>query len=186
VDPPLRAECAQGEPCFSSSFEACYDRSTLTTSPIRERMPAFGLLSISRLSRLVLLALVVAAPWPFGSVTPRSASILTASVLILFGIFWSIEMFRGQSLQAPPALPWIAIGLALVLFQSLPWPGSLSDLVAPAVGLAYRPLRDEQLSVGWHPLSLEPFQARWLGVQLLDLKVSENTDKSVKSTKSPV
>jgi O-antigen ligase len=133
-------------------------------------MPDSGLPAISRLlPRFLLLALVAAAPWPFGSVTPRAASILTASLLLLSGVFWSIEMFRGRSLRAPPALPWIAIGFALVFFQIVPWPESLSDLIAPGVGQAYRPLRDEQLSAGWHPLSVEPFQTRWLAVQLLGL-----------------
>jgi O-antigen ligase len=133
-------------------------------------MPVFGLPEISRLvPRFLLLVLVAAAPWPFGSVTPRAASILTASLLIFSGVFWAMELLRGRRLQAPPGLKWIAIGFALVVFQSLPWPESLSDLLSPGVGRAYLPLRDEGLSLGWHPLSLEPFQTRWLGVQLLAL-----------------
>jgi O-antigen ligase len=133
-------------------------------------MPVFGLPEVSRLApRVLLFVVIAAAPWHFGSVTPRAASILTASLLILSGVFWAMELLRGRGLQAPPAWPWIAIGLALVLFQSVPWPASLSDLLAPGVGQAYRPLRDEPMSLGWHPLSLEPFQTRWLGLQLLGL-----------------
>jgi O-antigen ligase len=133
-------------------------------------MPGLGLPAISRLiPRFLLLVLVVAAPWPFGSVTPRAAAMLTASLLILFGAYWSIALFRGRSVEAPPALPWITAALALVAFQSLPWPESFSDWIAPAVGRVYGRLRAEEVSSGWHPLSLEPFQTRWLGVQLLGL-----------------
>jgi O-antigen ligase len=124
--------------------------------------------------RFLLLVLVVASPWPFGSVAPRAASTLAAALLVLYGLFWASELLRNRSATAPHGWRWIASGLAFVAVQNLPLPPAITALAAPAVARAYAPLSTEVYRGGesassWHPISIEPFRTEWSLLQLLSL-----------------
>lgn len=124
------------------------------------------------LPRFLLVFLVVASPWPFGSVTPRAASTLTAALLVLYGGYWALEFLRERSANAPPGWVWIASGLAFVALQNVPLPSALVSTAAPAVARAYAPLGTELHSAGgggWHPISIEPYRTGWSLLQLLGL-----------------
>jgi O-antigen ligase len=125
--------------------------------------------------RLFLIVLVVASPWPFGSVTPRAASTLTAALLVFYGLYWAVQLLRKRSATAPHGWLWILSGLAFVAIQNLPLPSALTAVAAPAVARAYAPLGTElDAGVGsadgrWHPISIEPFRTEWSLLQLLSL-----------------
>ncbi len=124
---------------------------------------------------LLLILLVVASPWPFGSVTPRAASILAATLLVFYGLYWAVQLLRNRSATAPHGWPWILSGMAFVAIQNLPLPSAFSAVAAPAVARAYAPLGTElDDGVGaadgrWHPFSIEPFRTEWSLLQLLSL-----------------
>ena len=108
--------------------------------------------------RFLLLVLVVASPWPFGSVAPRAASTLAAALLVLYGVFWASELLRNRSATVPHGWRSIALGLAFVALQNLPLPPGTTALTAPAVARAYAPLSTELDDGGggdssWHPSS---------------------------------
>jgi len=122
--------------------------------------------------RVFLVLLVVASPWPFGSVAPRAASTLTAALLVFYGLYWAVQLLRARNATAPHAWLWIASGLAFVAIQNLPLPSGLTAVAAPAVGRAYAPLGTELgagASSGWHPISIEPFRTEWSLLHLLSL-----------------
>ncbi|MGH9388339.1 MAG: hypothetical protein ACRD1Z_01915 [Vicinamibacteria bacterium] len=112
--------------------------------------------------RSFLILLVVASPWPFGSVAPRAASTLTAALLVFYGLYWAIQLLRQRNATAPHGWPWIVSGLLFVTIQSLPLPSALTAVAAPAVARAYAPLATElgasSAGSGWHPISVEPFR----------------------------
>ncbi|HEY7699883.1 MAG TPA: O-antigen ligase family protein, partial [Vicinamibacteria bacterium] len=121
---------------------------------------------------MLLVLLVVASPWPFGSVTPRAASTLTAALLVLYGGYWASTFLRKRSATLPHGWIWIVSGLAFVGLQNVPLPPSLLDIGAPAVARAYAPLGtelDSKEAGGWHPISIEPFRTEWSFLQLLGL-----------------
>ncbi len=124
--------------------------------------------------RFLLLLLVVASPWPFGSVAPRAASTLAAALLLFYGLYWTSELLRKRSVAAPHGWRFIACGLAFVAVQNAPLPPGLTAFAAPAVARAYTPLSTE-LDDGsggdssWHPISIEPFRTEWSLLQLLSL-----------------
>jgi O-antigen ligase len=120
------------------------------------------------LARCLLLAAVVAAPWPFGSVVPLAVSALSVFLVFLYVSHAAIGVARSGSLPTPPGLAWILGGLTLVAVQCLPLPHALVALAAPAAGDAYAPLGAELGVTGWHPLSVEPFET----VQALALLVA--------------
>jgi len=125
--------------------------------------------------RFLLIFLVVASPWPFGSVAPRAASTLTAALLVFYGLYWAVQLLRERSATAPHGWLWIVSGLAFVAIQNLPLPSALTAVAAPAVARAYAPLGTElDAGVGsadgrWHPISIEPFRTEWSLLQLLSL-----------------
>jgi O-antigen ligase len=125
--------------------------------------------------RLFLILLVVASPWPFGSVAPRAASTLTAALLVFYGLYWAVQLVRQRSATVPHGWFWIVSGLAFVAIQNLPLPSAFSAFAAPAVARAYAPLGTElDTGVGsadgrWHPISIEPFRTEWSLLQLLSL-----------------
>jgi len=127
------------------------------------------------IARSLLILLVVASPWPFGSVAPRAASTLTAALLVVYGIYWSVQLLSSRKPTAPHGWIWIVSGIAFVAFQNLPLPSAVTALAAPAVARAYAPLRTETfVGVGsadasWHPVSIEPFRTEWSLLQLLSL-----------------
>ncbi|MCI0407189.1 MAG: hypothetical protein L0191_01280, partial [Acidobacteria bacterium] len=73
--------------------------------------------------RLALLGLLVAAPWPFGSATPRPGATLSAALYVLFGI-WAFHLVSSGRFRRYPwtAGPWVAAGLLLALMQLVPLP----------------------------------------------------------------
>ena len=121
------------------------------------------------IARSLLLLLVVASPWPFGSVAPRAASTLAAALFVLYAAHAAVGWLRDRSPAPPHGGLWIASGLALAAFQSLPLPSAITA-IAPGVGRAYSALENELGAVSaWHPLSIEPFRTEWSFLQLLSL-----------------
>ncbi len=121
------------------------------------------------LARSFLLLLVVASPWPFGSVAPRAASTLAAGLLVLYGAYWAFRFVQQRSVTLPHGWIWLALGLAFVSMQSVPFPSTLTA-VAPGVNRTYAPIAAELgASPGWHPISVEPFRTEWSLLQLLSL-----------------
>jgi O-antigen ligase len=127
--------------------------------------------------RVLLIILVVASPWPFGSVAPRAASTLTAALLVFYGLYWAVQLLRRRSATAPHGWLWIVSGLLFVTIQTLPLPSIVTSVAAPAVARVYAPLGTELDATGsvaragsrWHPISIEPFQTEWSLLQLLSL-----------------
>jgi O-antigen ligase len=104
---------------------------------------------------------LVGAPWPFGSATPRPAGYLTAALYLLFGL-WVSYLFLSNNLRrySWPAARWIVLGVALGLLQLTPIPEGLMSVVAPASHAVHYPDVPEAhdvLGEGWRPLSIEPF-----------------------------
>jgi len=122
--------------------------------------------------RSFLILLVVASPWPFGSVAPRAAATLAAALLVFYGFYWAAQLLRKRNATAPYGWLWILSGLAFVAIQNLPLPSALTAVAAPAVARAYAPLGtelDSSAGGGWHPISIEPFRTEWSLLQLLSL-----------------
>ena len=116
--------------------------------------------------RLGLLALVILAPWPFGSVTPRPAALLSASLVALCGLYVTTGIYY-RKLRPLPVWIWLVAACGLVLLQQVPLPPGWADVFAPAVGSFYEPLRGIIETDRWHSMSAEPFQTRWGLLQLV-------------------
>lgn len=116
--------------------------------------------------RLGVLALLVLAPWPFGSVTPRPAALLSASLVVLCGLYVTTQI-HYRKLRPLPVWSWLVAACGLVLLQQVPLPPGWADAVAPAVGSFYEPLRGIVETDQWHSMSAEPFQTRWGLLQLV-------------------
>ena len=116
--------------------------------------------------RLTLLALVLASPWPFGSVTPKPATLLSAALVVACGLFLLSRVYY-ERLRPPPLWWWLAGALALALVQQLPLPPPWAQTIAPAVGNVYQSVQELTGVVSWHPLSVEPFQTWWGLLQLM-------------------
>ena len=116
--------------------------------------------------RLGLLALVILAPWPFGSVTPRPAALLCACLVALCGLYVTTRIYY-RKLRPIPVSIWLVATCGLVLLQQVPLPPGWADVVAPAVGNFYDPLRGIIETDRWHSMSAEPFQTRWGLLQLV-------------------
>jgi len=117
-------------------------------------------------TRISLLVLVAAAPWPFGSVTPRPAAALSAALVAVAFALFAIS-FRSRSFHRTPAWLWLAAALAFVVAQQVPLPAQWTRLLAPAVAAIYAPLRDDFGGSGWHALSIEPFRTYFGLLQLI-------------------
>src|SRR6266542_3192659 len=81
-----------------------------------------------------LIAMLVLAPLPFGSVQ-RGASLRLSAACLLLGVVWIA--WRARSGQ--PALPWrdpaLAVGALILLFavvQVVPWPEPVLDKISPS------------------------------------------------------
>ena len=116
--------------------------------------------------RLSVLALVLLAPWPFGSVTPRPAALLSASLVALCGLYVTTR-FYYRELRPLPVWIWLVGLCGLVLVQQVPLPPGWADVFAPAVGNFYEPLRGITETDRWHSMSAEPFQTLWGLLQLV-------------------
>ena len=119
-------------------------------------------------ARITLVLCVVLAPWPFGSVTPRFAAALTASLTLLSGAVLAEHLASGSRLPAPPGWGVLAGGLFLALTQQLPWPRALVGLAAPGIEASYA-AADAGLAreSGFRPLTVELFQTRWTSLELV-------------------
>ena len=118
--------------------------------------------------RLGVLVLVLLAPWPFGSVTPRPTALLSASLVALCGLYVTTRMYY-RKLHPLPVWLWLVGLCGLVLLQQVPLPPGWADVFAPAVGNFYEPLRGLIEIDRWHSMSAEPFQTRWGLLQLVSL-----------------
>ncbi len=116
--------------------------------------------------RLGSLALIVLAPWPFGSVTPRPAAQLSAALVALCGLYVLSRIYYRE-LRPPPSWIWLVAACGFVLLQQVPLPSGWADVVAPAVGNFYEPLRSITETERWRSISAEPFQTRWGLLQLV-------------------
>lgn len=116
--------------------------------------------------RLGLLGLVAAAPWPFGSVTPRAAALLSVALVLLCGLYVVTRVY-SRELRPPPAWTWLVAIFGLVLLQRVPLPSDWVAFAAPAVENFYEPVHGITGTDGWHSMSAEPFQTWWSFLQLL-------------------
>ena len=111
--------------------------------------------------RILLLLLLVASPWPFGSATPLPPAFLSAALYVLFGIWVAFLLIKKTDLQFPwPGHRWLALGLLFGLFQLLPLAPSLLGALAPASATIHYPAAAEAqqaLGTGWRSVSIEPF-----------------------------
>lgn len=125
------------------------------------------------IARGILLALVVAAPWPFGSVTPRVAGALSFALVVIALTFFGIELARRGRLPTPRGRLIVAAFLLLVALQLLPLPELVSGLFSPASGAIYAAF-DAHFppGSGWHPISVEPFETAWTLLQLVALALA--------------
>src|SRR5438445_57400 len=121
-------------------------------------------MALRRTLLYALIAILVAAPLPFGSVQ-RGPSVRLCAAFLLLGVVWIA--WRSRSGQA--ALPWrdpaLAAGALILLFaivQMVPWPRPVLEKVSPqAVSLraAYEPSSPPG-DRGSRPISLDPQATR--------------------------
>ena len=113
----------------------------------------------SRLALLVLVALVVIAPWPFGAVHPVAVQVISLVALVT-----SLTVLVRRAVRGEPAgfglVAWPLAGLFLLgVFQLLPLPGALLAVVAPGPSAIWRPSVPTAVAVlggGPHPVSVHP------------------------------
>ena len=120
------------------------------------------------LIRLALVGIVVAAPWPFGSVTPRAASLLAVALVMLLGVALS-RQFLSDRVAIPQGWSFVVLALALFALQLVPLPGGIVRALAPAVAEIRAPLTSELALDGWQPPSIEPFRTVWSLLLLVSL-----------------
>jgi O-antigen ligase len=110
------------------------------------------------LALVVLVAIAVLAPWPFGAVEPRALLAVAALALATAALALVAGVRRGAALPAVPLWP-LAGFLALALLQLVPLPDALHALVAPGSQAVWRPSVPEASAVlgpGSHPVSVDP------------------------------
>ena len=118
----------------------------------------------SRGALVVLVALVVLSPWPFGSAHP-----LVTQAIAIIALLTSLVVFTStpRSVALPPRVVPPLVGLwLLVALQLVLLPRGLHRLLAPgsaAVWYPSDPVAAAVLGGGAHPISLDPeATARWL------------------------
>lgn len=116
--------------------------------------------------RLGVVVLLVMAPWPFGSVTPRPAAMLSTALVAVCGLYVGTSVYY-RKVQSLPGGLWLLAACGLVLLQQVPLPPGWSDAVAPAVGNFHAPLASFTGIDSWRTLSAEPFQTYWGALQLV-------------------
>ncbi|MGD8375195.1 MAG: O-antigen ligase family protein [Acidobacteriota bacterium] len=134
--------------------------------------------STSTLRRVVLAgvgAVAILAPLPFGSVTPRAASFLTLTCLLV-GSLWIVWRAAEGRFPLPVAEPLLLCG-ALVLgygmLQIVPLPPAVLESLSPAAA-EIRRLYEPVSPSGWRPVSVYPYATaqsvlRGLGLLLIGL-----------------
>jgi O-antigen ligase len=142
--------------------------------PIPE--PAFDGGSRTRVQRwpaVLLVALVVLSPWPFGSVHLRTtqAIAIIGSLAVLLSLAAAIRLKRSSVSLSPDSSGhlWVVAlaGLWLLgLLQLVPLPPSLHAFLAPGSAAVWHPAAPAAAAVlgtGPHPVSLDPpATLRWL------------------------
>jgi O-antigen ligase len=117
----------------------------------------------------VLLFLVAATPWAFGSTHPFAVRIVTAVALgtCALGVAAGLRGEGGLALR--PILP-VAGLLVLGMVQLLPLPEGLHRVLAPASAAVWHPTEEAAAAVlgsGFRPISVEPGATRrWLSFVL--------------------
>lgn len=117
---------------------------------------------------MVLVALAVLSPWPFGSVTPFAVHCITLAALVTCAVAlaWS-SAADGLRLPALPLLPLLGL-LALGLLQLLPLPPEVHGVLAPGSHEVWSPASPAARTVlgsGLHPVSVHPV-ATWRALLL--------------------
>ena len=114
----------------------------------------------------VLAALVVASPWPFGSVSPLVAWAITLVMLATVTAVL-VAQARGGEAVIPAAPLWPLAGLfAVGAFQLVPMPSGLLAVLAPGPASIWHPEDTAAAAVlgrGFRPVSIDPEATRrWL------------------------
>jgi O-antigen ligase len=118
-----------------------------------------------------LIAILVAAPLPFGSVR-RGASLRLCAACILLGVVWIVGRSRAGLAPLPWKEPALAAGALIALLatvQFVPWPGPVLRAVSPraaALRAAYEPPAPPGDS-GLRPISLDPAATRLAALKWL-------------------
>jgi len=110
------------------------------------------------LALVVLVAIAVLAPWPFGAVQPRALLAVAAVALVAGALALASGVRRGVVLPAVPLWP-LAGFLALALLQLVPLPDALHALLAPGSHAVWRPSAPDVAAVlgaGPRPVSVDP------------------------------
>src|SRR5512143_3084891 len=138
--------------------------------------PALGGGSDTRVQRwpaVLLVALVVLSPWPFGSVHLRTtqAIAIIGSLAVLLSLAAASRVKRSSESLSPDSYGrlWLVAlaGLWLLgLLQLVPLPPSLHAFLAPGSAAVWHPTEPAAAAVlgtGPHPVSLDPSATlRWL------------------------
>jgi O-antigen ligase/tetratricopeptide (TPR) repeat protein len=90
---------------------------------------------------VVLMIMVVAAPWMYGAVHPGFELVLDVGLTVLLGL-WAIRMLWQRQLLVArcPVTILLAVLLLLGLWQITPLPDRVLDAVAPSTAALYRRL----------------------------------------------
>ncbi len=117
----------------------------------------------SSLALVVLVAIAVTAPWPFGAVLP-TALLAVAAIALVAGAL-ALVAGAGHGGVALPAVPlWPLAGLAaLALLQLVPLPDGLHALAAPGSHAVWHPAAPEAAAVlggAARPVSVDPDSTR--------------------------
>jgi O-antigen ligase len=117
----------------------------------------------SRAALVVLVALVVVSPWPFGCAHPVARWLLTLACLGTALGVGILRLWRREGLEAP--LPVVLIvGVCVFGFlQLVPVPRALHALVAPGSAALWHPEAPQAAAVlggGFHPISIWPEATR--------------------------
>jgi len=117
----------------------------------------------SRAALFVLVAFVVATPWPYGAAHPLAVRALSLVALATALLCFLARLYSGRS-SAPPLEVWPLAGLfALALAQITPLPRFLLAFAAPGPAALWYPEPAAAAAVlgdGAHPLSVDPEATR--------------------------
>jgi len=110
------------------------------------------------LALVVLVAIAVLAPWPFGAVRPQALLAVAGIALAAGALALASGVRRGVALPAVPLWP-LAGFLALALLQLVPLPDALHAILAPGSHAVWRPSAPGAVAVlgtGPRPVSVDP------------------------------
>jgi O-antigen ligase len=118
---------------------------------------------VHRAALVVLVALVVSTPWPYGAADPSAVRAIALVALATALAVLGAQLFRGRAHSAPfPAWPLAAL-FALAIVQITPLPRAILFLVAPGPARIWYPEVPAAAAVvglGAHPASIEPDATR--------------------------